>query len=191
MTTDQTPADSPPSSAQDPVLDTEEPTPLSQNRKLLGAASLLAVANVIQRLLGLGREATKVAFFGATGTLDAFNLAAEMPQTFYQLIAGGEMVSSSLVPIFSEYAAKKDRDELWSAVSITFSIVTVIMIGFVILVESFTPLVAQLIGAGELADPGLFLLTVQLMRVTAPVMLFLSVSSIMTCLLYTSDAADD
>lgn len=176
MTTDQSQEDSPP-------LPTEEPTPLSQNRKLLGAASLLAVANIIQRLLGLGREAAKVAFFGATGTLDSFNLAAEMPQTFYQLIAGGEMVSSSLVPIFSEYAAKKDREELWSAVSITFSLVTVIMICFVILVESFTPFVAGLIGAAELTDPSLFLLTVQLMRVTAPVMLFLSISSIMTAAL--------
>lgn len=160
-----------------------ELTPLSQNRRLLGAASLLAVANVIQRLLGLGREAVKVAFFGATGTLDAFNLAAEMPQNLYQLIAGGEMVSSSLVPIFSEYVAKKDRDELWSAVSITFSIVTVIMIIFVILVETFTPFVARLIGAAELTDPTLFTLTVQLMRITAPAMLFLSVSSIMTAAL--------
>ncbi|MEM8857759.1 MAG: murein biosynthesis integral membrane protein MurJ [Chloroflexota bacterium] len=159
------------------------PTPLSQNRKLLGAASLLAVANIIQRVLGLGREATKVAFFGATGTLDAFNLAAEMPQTLYQLIAGGEMVSSSLVPIFSEFAAKKRRDELWSAVSICLSLVTVIMVVFVILVESFTPIVAQLIGAGELNEPTLFGLTVRLMRITAPVMLFLSISSILTAAL--------
>ncbi|MFT5193242.1 MAG: putative peptidoglycan lipid II flippase [Cellvibrionaceae bacterium] len=160
-----------------------EPTPLSQNRKLLSAVSMLAVANVIQRLLGLGREAVKVAFFGATGTLDAFNLAAEMPQTFYQLIAGGEMINSSLVPIFSEYAAKKQRDELWSAVSICLSLVTVIMVVFVIVVETFTPVVAQLIGAGELTDPSLFQLTVDLMRMTAPVMLFLSVSSIITAAL--------
>ena len=144
---------------------------------------MLAVANVIQRILGLVREAVKVAFFGATGTLDAFTLAEFMPQTLYQLIAGGEMVSSSLVPVFSEYAAKKNKDELWSAVSITFSIVTVIMVGLVILTELFTPVVAGLLGAKNLTDSGLLPLTVQLMRVTAPAMLFLSVSSIMTAAL--------
>lgn len=165
-------------------LDQHTPAPpLSQNRKLLGAASLLAVANIIQRILGLVREATKVAFFGATGTLDAFGFAELMPQTLYQLIAGGEMVSSSLVPVFSEYAAKKDKTELWSAVSICLSLVTVIMVVCVILVESFTPLVALLVGAGELSQDSLFTLTVRLMRITAPAMLFLSVSSVLTAAL--------
>ncbi|MEM9777074.1 MAG: murein biosynthesis integral membrane protein MurJ [Chloroflexota bacterium] len=156
---------------------------LNQNKRLLGAASLLAVANIIQRILGLVREATKVAFFGATGTLDAFGFAELMPQTLYQLIAGGEMVSSSLVPVFSEYAAKKDKTELWSAVSICLSLVTVIMVVCVILVESFTPLVALLVGAGELSEDSLFALTVRLMRITAPAMLFLSVSSVLTAAL--------
>lgn len=144
---------------------------------------MLAVANVIQRVLGLGREAVKVGLFGATGTLDAFGLAALVPQTLYQLIAGGEMVSSSLVPIFSEFAAQKQRDQLWSAVSICLSIVTVIMVVFVIIFETFTPLVARVVGAANLDDPTLLPLATELMRITAPAMLFLSVSSIITAAL--------
>ena len=57
------------------------------------AATIIAVGNVASRLLGLVRDTTKSYYFGATGLVSAFNIAAKVPMWFYDLLAGG-MVSS-------------------------------------------------------------------------------------------------
>ncbi len=159
-------------------------TPLSQNKRILSAAVLLATGNIIQRLLGMAREIVKANLFGASGTLAAYNLAALVPNTFYQLIAGGEMITSSLVPVFSDYVAQAKREELWAAFSTFLSIVTLVLLAAVALIELFAPQVAWLVGADNLQDPELLPLTIALMRWTTPVMLFLSISSVITAVLY-------
>lgn len=172
-----------PDSPDDPQT-TDHNTPLSQNKRILSAAVLLAAGNIIQRLLGMAREIVKANLFGASGTLAAYNLAALVPNTLYQLIAGGEMVTSSLVPVFSDYVAQAKREELWAAFSTFISIVTLVLLAAVAIVELFAPQVAVLVGASNLQDPELLPLTIQLMRWTTPVMLFLSISSVITAVLY-------
>ena len=164
--------------------ETTETVPLAQNKRILSAAVLLAAGNIIQRLLGMAREIVKANLFGASGTLAAYNLAALVPNTLYQLIAGGEMITSSLVPVFSDYVAQAKRDELWAAFSTFLSIVTLVLLATVAIVELFAPQVALWVGAGNLDDPTLLPLTIQLMRWTTPVMLFLSISSVITAVLY-------
>lgn len=165
---------------------------LNHNKRVMRAAALIAIANVIQRLLGMAREIVKANLFGASGQLTAFTIAAQVPNTLYNLIMGGEMVTSSLVPVFSDYASleggevtvKERRRELWHLFSTFLSLTAVVLLVFVLLVELFTPQVAWLIGARNFDDPALFDLTVRLMRLTAPAVLFLSVSSIITAVLY-------
>ncbi|MEM7800854.1 MAG: murein biosynthesis integral membrane protein MurJ [Chloroflexota bacterium] len=168
---------------QDEIEAKPEATPLSQNRRLIGAAALIAAGNIIQRILGLGRETVIATLFGASGSLAAYRLVAFVPQTLYQLIAGGEMVTSSLVPVFSEFVAKNERDSLWRAVSITLSTVAVVVTTAVLLLELFAPLVARLIGASNLQDPTLLPEAIGILRLILPVMLFLSISSVFTAVL--------
>ena len=85
---------------------------LDQEPGLVRAAAVLAIGNVTSRLLGLARETVKANLYGASGLLSAFEVAAYVPTSLYDLIIGG-MVSSALVPVFSDYAGKKQRDELW------------------------------------------------------------------------------
>ncbi len=160
------------------------PNQFEQNRRLVGAAAILILANIVQRLLGMGREIVTANLFGASAALSAFNLAKLVPDTLYQLIAGGEMMNSSLVPVFSDFASGRHRRELWSAFNIILSLVILVLSAVVILVEIFAPQIAWLVGAGNLEDPALFPLTVSLLRLTAPVMLFLSISSVMMAVLY-------
>lgn len=155
-----------------------------QSRRFVGAAAVLVIANVVQRLLGMGREVVIANLFGASPALSAFNLAKLVPETLFQLIAGGEMMNSSLVPVFSDYVARSRRDELWAAFGTVLSLVILVLAAAVIVVELFTPQIAWLVGARNLEDPTLMPLTIKLLRVTAPAMLFLSVSSIMMALLF-------
>lgn len=147
------------------------------------AAAILAAGNVASRVLGMVREMTKANLFGASGLLSAFEIAAYVPTTLFDLIVGG-MVNSSLVPVFSEYAAKERRAELWAAVSTFLSVATVALLILVVAVEIFAPQVAWLLGAYNLEAENLTQTSIALTRLAAPAVLFLSLSSILTGALY-------
>ncbi|HFE39163.1 MAG TPA: hypothetical protein ENK06_12215, partial [Gammaproteobacteria bacterium] len=110
-------------------------TSLSENRGLIRAALLLSIGNVISRLLGLVREIVKANLFGTSGAVSAFTIATFVPTSIFQLIVGGEMVNSALIPVFSEYAADESaekRQELWQVVSMFLSVVIFILSFFVL-----------------------------------------------------------
>jgi putative peptidoglycan lipid II flippase len=116
--------------------------------------------------------------------LAAYTVAALVPMTLFNLISGGEMVSSSLVPVFSDYATKERRQQLWGVVSSFLSLATAILLVIVILVELFTPQVAWLAGARNFQDQSLVPMTVDLMRLATPAVLFLSIASILSGVLF-------
>jgi putative peptidoglycan lipid II flippase len=167
-----------------PVERTPSPPTLSDNGGILRAAAILAIGNVVSRVLGLVREIIKSDLFGASNLLGAYTVAALVPMTLFNLITGGEMVSSSLVPVFSDYAAKDKRAELWKVVSSFLTLSTALVSLIIVLVEIFTPQVAWLSGARNYQDPTLVPITIQLMRLATPAVLFLSIASILTGLLF-------
>lgn len=169
-----------------PETETMVPPPpggLSQDGALVRAAAILALGNVASRVLGLGRETVKARFFGTLPALSAFEIAAVVPVTLFDLIVGG-MVNSSLVPVFSDYAAREERDTLWAVASTFLSVAAVVLIGVVALVELFTAPVVAALGAYNFTDVALTEQAIALTRLSAPVVLFLSISSILTGLLY-------
>jgi putative peptidoglycan lipid II flippase len=146
------------------------------------AASLVAVGNIVSRILGLVRESVKSSYFGSTGYVSAFNLATKIPMMFYDLLVGG-MVSSALVPVFSEYAVnERDRSQLWQVASFLLTLSVVVLAALGLLCELFAPALARLIG-GNL-PPDLLALTTQLLRITVPAIFFLNLAGILTALLY-------
>lgn len=151
---------------------------LEERHNLAKATALISLGNITSRVLGLLRDVTIAHFFGATGAVSAFRTAEFIPRQFYDLLVGG-MISSALVPVFSEYA-EKNRQILWHIASLILSLaVTVLGVG-VLLAEIAAPQIASLLGAKEL-DPAL---VTRLLRITLPAMLFLSLSGILTGLLH-------
>ena len=172
-------------------LETEPPdTPLppaqptdpqgDENRGILRNASLLAVGNVVSRVLGLFRDTVMTHYFSGT-LVSAYENAVLIPNNLFDAVKTG-MVDSALVPVFTELS--EDREALWSAVSAFLSVLVVLLIGLVIVLEIFHKQFAVAIGAYELQDPVLTETTLQLMRLAIPAVLFLSVAGVMTALLY-------
>lgn len=157
---------------------------LSDNQGVVKAAAMLAVGNVASRILGLAREIVKSNLFGTSPLLAAYTVAALVPMTLFNLITGGEMVSSSLVPVFSDYARKERHTELWDVVSTFLSLAIIILLAIVGIVELLTPQVAWLAGARNFDDPTLMPVTIDMMRLAAPAVLFLSAASVITGVLY-------
>lgn len=144
------------------------------------AASLIALGNVSSRVLGLVRETVIASLFGATGLVSAFRVAQIIPTMLYDLLVGG-MVSSALVPVFSEQA-EKDKTELWRVSSLLLSLAVIVLAVVVLLIELAAPQVARLMAGGF--DDTLLAETTRLIRITTPAVLFLSLSGIVTGLLY-------
>lgn len=155
--------------------------PTEETTEIARAAGIIALGTVVSRVLGLVRETVKSHYFGAGGAVDALIVATVVPTMMYDLLIGG-MVSSALVPIFSEYAAKRNRDDLWGLVSLLLSMTVVALTLFVVLVECLAPQIAFLLSSGS--PPHVLALTAQLLRITVPAMLFLSLSGVLSGVLF-------
>ncbi len=146
------------------------------------AAGVIALGNVSSRVLGLFRVTLIAGLFGATGLVSAYQVAATVPTMIYDLLIGG-MLSSALVPVFSEYAAAKDRQELGRLVSVILTLAVTIMLVIVVVLEAFAPQVAGLLGVGF--TPELRAVSVRCIRIVTIALFFFALSGIVTGTLYT------
>lgn len=169
---------SPPAKTDRPNTQTVSPT--YQAVGLVRAASLIATGNVASRILGLVRETVIANLFGATGLVSAFRVAQIIPTMLYDLLVGG-MVSSALVPIFSEQV-ERDRTALWHLASLLLTLAVLALGLVVVVIELAAPQVALIMAGGF--DDELRVATTRLIRITTPAVLFLSLSGIITGLLY-------
>jgi putative peptidoglycan lipid II flippase len=152
---------------------------MAETAHIARAASIIALGNVASRVLGLARDTVKANLFGATGLVSAYEAAAIVPTLLYDFLIGG-MVSSALVPVFSEYA-QKDRRELWRLASLVMTLAVVVLAGLALIVELAAPLAARLISGG--LDAALLDRTATLLRVTVIATLFISLSGVIGGLL--------
>ncbi len=149
--------------------------------RVMRAAALISVGNVTSRILGLARDVVKSYYFGAGGAVSAFDVGAQVPTMLFDLLAGG-MLSSSLVPIFSDYARPHKRAELWRLLSLLLSMLVVFLGGLVIIIEIAAPWVARLLSGG--LPPEYLQLATQMIRITTPAIIFLNLAGLLTGALY-------
>ncbi len=145
------------------------------------ATGVIALGNIASRLLGLARETILSDLFGAGAAVDAFNLAIFVPRTLFDLLIGGH-VNSALVPVLSEYAMQDDRTPLWQLVNLLLGVVIVALAVLVLALELLAPQVVRLI-SGEIS-PETQALATDLLRITTPALLFLSLFAVLSGLLY-------
>ncbi len=159
----------------------EQAAEADQSAGITRAAGIVAAGNVLSSVLGLLREIVKSDLFGASGFVSAYNVAAYVPSMLFDLLVGG-LVNSALVPMFSEFAARKDRSELWRLLSLLLSVAVVFLSLAVLVLELFAPQVARVMAGGFSAE--LLQVTTNLLRITVPAVMFLSLSAIVSGVLY-------
>ena len=155
---------------------------LSNNKGVVRAATILAIGNVISRVLGLVRDQVMTHYFGARLT-SAYEAAALIPNNLFDAVKTG-LVDSALVPVFTDLASRENREQLWSAVSAFLSVMVVILAGVVFVIDRFHRQVGSAIGVNNFDDPELAELAFGLMRLAVPAVLLLSMASVLTALLY-------
>ena len=157
-----------------------EPAPAETGR-IFRAAVIIAIGSFVSRVLGLVRETVKADLFGATGMVSALEAATVIPTSVYNLLIGG-VISSALVPVFSEYTPRGRREDLWHLVSSLMTLVTIVLAVLVILSELMAQWVVKL-PSGGLA-PEFLEVGARMLRVSMPAVIFMTLSGILTGLLY-------
>lgn len=147
---------------------------------IAGAAGIIGTGNIVSRVLGLVRETVIADYFGASPYLSAFRVASQVPTMIFDLLIGG-MLSSALIPVFSDYAENRKK-ELWELASVLFSVAAVLLTALVILLELGAPVVAWLLGGGF--EPEVLAMTTRLIRAVLPAVLVFGISGISIGLLY-------
>ncbi len=157
----------------------EQGRPVPQRRHIARAAGIISLGNVASRVLGLVRETVFANQFGSSGAYSAFVAASAIPMMIYDMLIGG-LLSSALVPVFSEH--RERRDELWRLVSVVLSATAAVVALLVVVLELTASWLAALLVSGF--DAELQALTARLIRLVTPAVLLLGVSGVLTGLLY-------
>ncbi len=139
---------------------------------------------LLSRLLGLARDIVIARFFSASDAADAFFVAFKIPNFLRRLFAEGAF-SLAFVPVLTEYrntfGAAQTRD-LIDRVAGTLGLILLLLS---MLGVAASPLLIGIIAAGFLDQPGKFELTADMLRITFPYILLISMTAMAAGILNT------
>lgn len=156
-------------------------TQTETNAAVARATGVVALGNIASRVLGMAREIVLTNLFGASRATDAFYVAVIVPKTLYDLLIAGH-VNSAIIPVLSEVAERQGKAALWRVVSILTSLIGMILSGLALLLYVFAPAAIALVSGG--ADAPKQALAADLLRLTAPALIFLGLFSAFSGALY-------
>jgi putative peptidoglycan lipid II flippase len=159
----------------------EEVVP-TRPRRLAVSTAIFALATGVSRVAGLVREIVAAYYFGATGRINAFTVAFQVPNLIRALVADAAL-SSAFVPVFSELLEKGERKRAWRVASSLFWLMLLGLAGLTALFIVLAPFVIAPFG-----DPGGDRdLAIGLTRVLFPIVALLGVSGIVVGILNSYD----
>jgi putative peptidoglycan lipid II flippase len=151
---------------------------------LLKALATISSMTLVSRILGFVRDAVIARGFGAGLYTDAFFVAFRLPNLLRRLFAEGAF-SQAFVPILGEYRNARTPDETHRLIDHVATLLAVALIVVSAIGMIAAPLIIYLTAPGFVADAGKFAVTVQLLRITFPYILFISLTSFAGAILNT------
>ncbi len=144
---------------------------------LARALATVSGMTLVSRVLGFVRDAVIAAMFGAGLATDAFFVAFRIPNLLRRLFAEGAF-SQAFVPILAEYKAKHGADETKRLVDRVATALFLALAVAVALGVAAATVIVYVSAPGFAASPEKFELTVTMLRITFPYILFISLVSL-------------
>ncbi len=151
---------------------------------LLKAVAAVSSMTLVSRVLGFARDAIMARMFGAGIATDAFNVAFRLPNLLRRIFAEGAF-SQAFVPILAEYKNKQGDEAAREFIADVSGMLTLILSIVTILGILAAPWIITLTAPGFSQNADKFTLTVDLLRVTFPYILLISLSSLAGAVLNT------
>ncbi|MCG8432026.1 MAG: murein biosynthesis integral membrane protein MurJ [Candidatus Omnitrophica bacterium] len=157
-------------------MSTHKPNPFSKHQGIVQAAGVISLGTLSSRILGFVRDMVIARLFGIYLAAQAFVVAFKIPNLLRDMLGEGA-ANAAFVPVFSEYAVKKSRDEFWELANVVLNLLmvalAVVTLGGILLAGVIVPLIAP----GFAVSPEKLHLTVSLTRMLFPYLLLVSLAA--------------
>ena len=157
-------------------------------KSFIRSSSIVAAMTFLSRILGLVRDFVIARYFGANGLTDAFLVAFRIPNFFRRLFAEGAF-SQAFLPILADVKANKSDKEVQLVINhIATKLLSILMIITLISVI-LAPIIIFLFAWGFYFNTDLtqFNLASNMLRITFPYLLLISLTALSGAILNTYD----
>ena len=151
---------------------------------LLKSLAAVSSMTMFSRVLGFARDAIVARIFGAGMATDAFFVAFKLPNLLRRIFAEGAF-SQAFVPILAEYKSKQGEDATRVFVSYVSGLLTLALAIVTVIGMLAAPWVITITAPGFADTADKFALTTQLLRITFPYILLISLASLVGAILNT------
>lgn len=151
---------------------------------LLKSLFSVSAMTLLSRIIGFIRDMLMARIFGATHITDAFNVAFKLPNLLRRIFAEGAF-SQAFVPILAEYKETKTISETNLFIQHILGALAFCLLFIVVLGMVFTNAIIIFTAPGFIKDQETFILTTELLRITLPYILFISLASLLGSILNT------
>ena len=146
------------------------------SKSLLKSTGVVSAMTTLSRVTGFIRDMVYAQMFGAGAGTDAFFVAFRIPNFLRRLFAEGAF-SQAFVPVFSEYQTQRSREELKELVDQVAGTLGAILVLITAIGVVAAPLLILLFAPGFTQDTDKHHLTVEMLRITFPYLLFISLTA--------------
>ncbi|UDG79373.1 putative lipid II flippase MurJ [Candidatus Ecksteinia adelgidicola] len=151
---------------------------------LFKSLAIVSIITIFSRLLGFSRDTVIAKIFGASVTMDAFFVAFKIPNFLRRIFAEGAF-SQAFIPILSEYKNQKNKEETRNFIAHVSGALTLVLIVITTLGILIAPWIIFITAPGFVHIPDMFILTIALLRIIFPYILFISLASLAGAILNT------
>ncbi len=148
----------------------------SKKRSLLSAGLIVSAMTFISRILGLIRDIVIASLAGAGGAADAFFIAFKIPNFLRRLFAEGAF-NQAFIPVLSEYAEKKTKAELRLLIDSVAGCLGLSLVALTSVAMLASPILVWVFAPGFASDPAKQAVTADLLRITFPYLLLISLTA--------------
>ncbi len=141
--------------------------------RLLRSTSIVTAMTLLSRITGLVRDQCAAILFGVSAATDAFYVAFRIPNLLRRLFAEGSF-SLAFVPVLAEYRRQGDEAAVKDLVDHVAGTLCAILLVVVAIGVLLAPALVALFAWGFLKEPAKFALATEMLRITFPYALFIS-----------------
>lgn len=143
---------------------------------LLRSGVVVSVMTMLSRVLGMVRDIVVASYFGSSPAADAFFIAFKIPNFLRRLFAEGAF-AQAFVPVISEYRAQRSLAEVKALVDYTAGTLGLVLAALTALGVVASPYVIMVFAPGFHGDPEKQALAGELLRITFPYLLLISLTA--------------
>ncbi|WP_421867833.1 murein biosynthesis integral membrane protein MurJ [Marinobacter adhaerens] len=155
---------------------TPEQKQLPKPPGLLRSSGLVGIMTMLSRVLGLVRDMVIARYFGAGAGADAFFVAFKIPNFLRRLFAEGAF-SQAFVPVLSSYRENQSLSDVQRLVNAVAGSLGLVLLGVTLVAILGAPVLTAVFAPGFLDDEVKFALTSDMLRITFPYLLLISLTA--------------